>query len=173
MLNFHPYHSEYGLTSPPEVVFNQITIQDVYYDMNSLVDYNTGGHVTITSSSFLRFSNCGSIVKNTNPSFENAFPLDSDYTGYYNDFILRKNTLTTDYDCTGETQCTKLTITDSTFYAWSYNKFISSAGLFTNPNNGYLDRPFIVGLEDFNGDIYLAGNYIEDVSTVQSSCGID
>jgi hypothetical protein len=172
MMNFHPYHSNYGLTTPPELYLNSIQINDVFYEMNSIVDYNAGGHVTIVNSQFQRFSNWGSVVSNYNPQIVNSQTIDADYTKYFENFILRKNTISTDYDCTGATQWVKLSITNSTFINFSKMKTIPTKGILTNPDNGVAYRGIIAHLESFNGEVTLTGNNIEDVTTVISSCGI-
>ena len=55
-INMPPYASAYGSTSPPEVVMDYVTFNDVFFEMNSVVDFNIGGYVTITNSNFNRFS---------------------------------------------------------------------------------------------------------------------
>jgi hypothetical protein len=99
MFNFHPYATAYGMTSPPELIFTSVTINDVFYEMNSLIDFNIGGYVTITNSNFQRISNCGGIIKNENPTIINYLPAVVSYTQYLNHFNLRKNTIVSDHDC--------------------------------------------------------------------------
>jgi hypothetical protein len=52
--------------------------------MNSLVDFNIGGHITIKDSEISHISTCGGILKNTNPSIVNTKPEDEAYTSYIN-----------------------------------------------------------------------------------------
>ena len=63
MMNFHPYNSNYGMTTPPALELSGVSFNDIFYEMNSLVDFNIGGYVTMTNSNFRRFSNCGAILK--------------------------------------------------------------------------------------------------------------
>jgi len=102
MFTFHPYTSAYGLTEPPVLTLESVEINDVYYEMNSLVHFNLGGHVNFYNSKFRRFSNWGSILKNYNPTIQNIFPAVGQYTDFVNNFNLQKNSLTSDIDCTGK-----------------------------------------------------------------------
>ena len=77
MMKMTPYLSAYGLTSPPQLILNFVVIQNVFYDMNSLVDFSLGGYVTITNSEFYFFSTCGALIKNTNPAVS-LFLVDSE-----------------------------------------------------------------------------------------------
>ena len=51
------------MTTPPALELSGVSFNDIFYEMNSLVDFNIGGYVTMTNSNFRRFSNCGAILK--------------------------------------------------------------------------------------------------------------
>jgi hypothetical protein len=85
--------------------------------------------------------------------------------------ISENNTLTTDHDCTGATQCFKLSISQSTFQNFNYLKFVGNLGIFTNPSNGIEHHGYIVHLESFNGDVSVTNNAMTDITTVISSWG--
>ena len=89
MMNFAPYSAKYGLSAPPQLVLTSVTFADIFFEMNSLVDFNVGGLVTVTGSSFLRFSNWGSVFKNSNTPMIN-FKITPYYLTYVDHFNLRK-----------------------------------------------------------------------------------
>jgi hypothetical protein len=174
MFNFHPYATAYGMTSPPELIFTSVTFNDVFYEMNSLVDFNIGGYVTVTNSNFQRISSCGGIIKNENPTITNYLPAMAGYTQYLNHFNLRKNTIVSDHDCAA-TQCFKVDITGTTFMSFNYLKYRSTSGSngsVTNPSNGVLNRGALLHLIDFSGEVIFTGCTVNDVETRISSCGV-
>ena len=67
MMKMAPYQASYGLSAPPQLTLNLVVIKNVFYDMNSLVDFRIGGYVYVTNSEFYYFSTCGAVFKNTNP----------------------------------------------------------------------------------------------------------
>lgn len=174
MFVFHPYATSYGMTSPPELILSSVTFNDIFYEMNSLVDFNIGGYVTITNSNFQRFSNCGGILKNVNPTIINYLTSSASYTEYVNNFNLRKHTVVTDHDCVA-TECFKVDISGSTFKTFNYQKYISSSatiGSVTNPSNGVQHRGILLHLANFNGGVSMTENTVEDIKTRISSCAI-
>lgn len=174
MLVFHPYATSYGMTSPPEIILSGMTFNDIFYEMNSLVDFNIGGFVTITNSIFQRFSNCGGILKNVNPTIINYLTSSATYTEYRNNFILRKHTVVSDHDCVA-TECFKVDISGSTFQTFNYQKYISSSGTIgsvTGLSNGVRYRGILLHLADFNGEVRMTENIVQDIKTRISSCGI-
>lgn len=171
MMNFTPYSAKYGLSAPPQLVLTSVTFADVFYEMNSLVDFNVGGYVTATGSSFLRFSNWGSVFKNSNPSMINL-NTNEYYIGYVNNFNLRKNTVTSEYSCTGTTEWFNLKVSTSTFSTFNYLKTPASFGSFTNADNGMQNHAYVVQLESFNGQVVFTGNTFTDIVSVVYSCAI-
>ena len=65
-----------------------------------------------------------------------------------------------------------MTMTENTFTNFNVLKIIPTSGYsgaFTNPENGVLDRGYILHLHDFNGDMVITGNTIKDFTARVSS----
>lgn len=92
MMYFAPYHSTSGLTSPPELLMSSVVISNIFYEMNSLVDFNVGGYVSITDSIIQRISTCGAIFKNYVPNIITFSTSSALYVEYVQNFNLRKST---------------------------------------------------------------------------------
>ena len=165
------YSAKYGLTAPPQLVLTSVTFADIFFEMNSLVDFNVGGLVTVTGSSFLRFSNWGSVFKNSNTPMIN-FKITPYYLTYVDHFNLRKNTVTSEYSCTGSTEWFNVLISSSTFSTFNYLKTVAVYGSFTNADNYIQNHAYILQLESFSGQVVLNGNTFTDIVSTVGSWGV-
>lgn len=58
------------ITSPNQLILENAVIENIFYDMNSVVNLTKyGGYVQFLNTKFLRISICGAIVKNYYANF--------------------------------------------------------------------------------------------------------
>jgi hypothetical protein len=67
MMYFSAYHSTTGLTSPPELLMSSCVISNIFYEMNSLADFNVGGYVSITDRHYPKNFNLWCSFKKLHP----------------------------------------------------------------------------------------------------------
>ena len=144
-------NSSSSSASPPVLIFNNVSILNVFYNVNSLVDFNIKGYVNFTNSIFNYFSSCGAILKNTNPPLNNYQPLNAQYTEYITNYNLRR---TSDLQNATDLQTYMINITNCVFQSFNYLKIVSIIPLSTNGFSGNVDHGYIVHLQNFNGKCY-------------------
>ena len=133
---------------PFKFIMTNVTILNVFYNVNSLVDFNAGGYVNMTQVTINFFSNWGAILKNTNPSLNNFQPSNTQNAFYIQNYNQRA---TNDAHNSLDLLKYKVSITNSLFQSFNYLKYISGKILLTNQNSGNTDHGYIIHLLNFNG----------------------
>ena len=133
---------------PFQFIMTNVTISNIFYNVNSLVDFNSKGYVNITQVTLNYFSNWGAILNNANPSLNNFQP-NNTQNKYY---IQNYNQRATNYAHNSlDLLAYKISITNSLFQSFNYLKYISGVQLLTNLNSGNTDHGYIIHLLNFNG----------------------
>ncbi|CAI2387538.1 unnamed protein product [Moneuplotes crassus] len=179
MFTFHPYHTDYGMTStPPELVIDNCFFNDMFYEFNALIFLNTEAHVTITNTQINRLSNCGSIIKKKPLSqMNNVKTIDAVFTQFVNNINqLPPETVATDHSCTGATPCFKLKFVGNSLSEHNYYKFVAAEFITnlegkTNGGNGMEHIGDIFHFDEFDGPIYIMNNTFSDIRNRITSTG--
>ena len=152
--------------------------QNFYHDMNSLIGLNNGhGKVVISDTEFDKFSNCGSIIRDTQqlPSLDYVNKNDKNIIATYRgsklsiDQINAKIFKITNTAWSGTT-CADIKISSSTFTNFNYLKTATKAYHKVEASSKMVYQGLILNLVDFQGNIYLNGNTFTSVQFKYSTC---
>ena len=143
--------------------------QNFFYDFTSLVGLNNGhGHISITGSTFARFSNCGSIIRDTR-EYTSVDYTDSPFNGvkfivnslrsstYSSDVTKNKGIIETSNACT-DASCTSITISECTFTDFNYLKPEGTELDYVKHDSKMKHRGIILDLDQYYGNVAIHDN---------------
>ena len=145
---FYPYTNN-GSAGIPLLSLIGVTIKNVFYDVNSIIDFALGGYVSVQNSNFEYFSTCGAVFKNSNPPVINNQQASEKYTQIVENY---NNRIITDFSDTSFGDYS-LELINCKFSKFNKLKAIASLALWTNPANGVEYRGYAIDLDNFKGQV--------------------
>ena len=178
--------SKQTFSTPNQLTISNCGFENFFYDLNAIINTNQyGSLMSISSTSFSRVSNCGSIVKNYN-----SYPLTvgsvvtdkfTNKQAYFNYITLSTmkawadvyhgtDITTNPFSTTcSSTDCFSLTIQSSTFkYLGAYKELLT--GMNVVPEAYQRFQAMALNLISFNGDIVLKSNTFQNNYVMIDGC---
>ena len=176
---------QFGLSDQSEIsTVGTLTItscefQHFFYDFTSFIGLNNGnGHVVITGSKFDKFSNCGSIIRDTRQypvldyssnSLGSTTSVSYRSSAFSMSISKNKRILVTSTACTTATWAS-IKISTSTFSNFNYMKSSANAYHKVASSSTMVYQGIIVNLANFYGSVTLNNNTFSSLQFKYSNC---
>ena len=140
--------------------------QNFFYDFTSFVGLNNGhGHISITGSTFTRFSNCGSIIRDTREHTSltySSYNLESIVNSWrsstYSSDITENKAILQTSNAWQSTECTSITISNSFFTDFNYLKSKGGGLELISSDSKMKHRGIILNLDQYYGNVAVYDN---------------
>ena len=176
---------QFGLSDQSEISnIGTLTItswefQHFFYDFTSFIGLNNGhGHVVVTGSKFDKFSNCGSIIRDTRnyPILDYSDPyLDSVTSASYRSssfstYLSQNKRLHQPIEACTTTTWSSIKISRSTFMNFNYMKNAEKAYHKLERSNKMVYQGIILNLVNFYGPVVVNNNTFSSLQFKYKSC---
>ena len=151
-----------NITEVGTLTVTSCEFQNFFYDFTSFVGLNNGhGHISITGSTFTRFSNCGSIIRDTrnyvsNLNYGNIS--NSWRSSIYSSYVTKNKYILEASNEWISTLCTSIIISDSKFEDTNYLKSPTDSQTYVPFDSEMKYRGIILNLRNYYGNIAISGN---------------
>jgi hypothetical protein len=166
------YETSSSLSTPGILTIENWAFQHFFYDFTALIGINNGnGHVIVTGTTFDKFSNCGSVIRDTRELPDLPYgdtDQDADDIVFMRQSQKSMNVLKNKYfgttmsTCTSTT-CSSISISTSTFSNFNYLKSTISYNPQVISSSNMAHQGIILDLINFYGDVSLAYNTFTDM----------
>ena len=178
---------QFGLTDVSDIseagtlIITSCEFKNFFYDFTSFIGLNNGhGFVDISDTTFDKFSNCGSIIRDSR--FTPSLDYDNEDLEDYNNILMsyrssmysyeinqNRHLITTSTACEDK-DCSKIEISGSTFSNFNYLKDSGNTAVFVGQSNPMRQQGLIFNLDSFYGKVHFYDNTIDSLKFKYGAC---